>query len=102
VGLRTGYGTTETGFLTDLRSQRRAPDEWAWAELHHNVDARWQPQGDGTFELQVLRGEKHIVHVENLPDVRGYATQDLWVPHPTKEGLWRMCVPGLTLMLRQC
>ena len=29
--------------------------------------------------------------VENLPDVRGYATSDVFVKHPT-EDLWKMSV----------
>jgi acyl-CoA synthetase (AMP-forming)/AMP-acid ligase II len=90
VHLRTGYGSTECGVVTAFESPQIANEDWAWAELAATVTVRWKPQGDGTSELQVLRGEKHVVHVENLPDVRGYATQDLWVPHPTKEGLWRM------------
>ena len=28
----------------------------------------------------------------NLPDVEGYATSDLFEPHPTKDGLWKMLV----------
>lgn len=28
--------------------------------------------------------------VANLSDVRGYASSDLWTPHPTKAGLWKM------------
>lgn len=30
--------------------------------------------------------------MENLPDVKGYSTRDLFIPHPTKSGLWRMYV----------
>ena len=37
--------------------------------------------------------------MENLPDVKGYATSDLFIPHPTKEGLWRMCVWLLCIVL---
>lgn len=74
---------------------------------------RWVHQGDGTFELQFLVSqwisqgglielfaylldkqttETHQPSVENLPDVKGYATNDTWEPHPTKEGLWKMYV----------
>ncbi|TFK46677.1 NAD(P)-binding protein [Heliocybe sulcata] len=34
--------------------------------------------------------ENHQLSVENLDDVRGYATSDLWEKHPTAEGLWRI------------
>ena len=32
----------------------------------------------------------HHLAVENLPDVKGYATSDLWVLHPTKPDFWKM------------
>jgi hypothetical protein len=90
--VRMVYGCTEAGFVSDHNGKHLAPEDWAWCEINPNVDVRWRPAEDGTFELEVLRGLKHVVSVENLPDVRGYATQDLWEPHPTKPGLWRMYV----------
>lgn len=36
------------------------------------------------------RSENYFPAIENLPDVRGYATNDLFIPHPTKKGLWKM------------
>ena len=33
--------------------------------------------------------DNYPLAVENLPDVKGYATSDLWVKHPTKN-LWKM------------
>lgn len=33
--------------------------------------------------------------MENLPDTRGYATHDLFIPHPTKKGLWKVYVQSL-------
>lgn len=32
----------------------------------------------------------HQVSVENLPDVKGYATSDAFIKHPTVDGLWKM------------
>jgi hypothetical protein len=90
--LRSCCGCTEGGFLTDGPVRGIAAEDWAWCRFDPSIDVRWRPAGDGAHELEILRGEKHIVSVENLDDVRGYATRDLWVPHPTKEGLWKMCV----------
>jgi hypothetical protein len=59
-------------------------------EFYPSATPRWIAQGDGSFELQVLSTEKHVLSVENLPDVKGYSTKDLFVPHPTKKGLWKM------------
>ena len=39
------------------------------------------------------RTDSYFPAIENLPDVRGYATHDLFVPHPTKPGLWKVYVP---------
>lgn len=39
--------------------------------------------------------ELHHPSLENLSDVKGYATHDLFVPHPTKPNLWRLCVWSL-------
>lgn len=37
--------------------------------------------------------------MENLLDVKGYATADLFVPHPTRSGLWKMyALPSLRLI----
>jgi hypothetical protein len=66
-------------------------------EFYPNVTPRWIPQGDDTFELQVLATEKHALSVENLPDIAGYSTKDLFAPHPTKEGWWKMQVSRLFL-----
>lgn len=37
--------------------------------------------------------------IENLPDVKGYATSDLWERHPTKNHLWKMYVPPVHMPL---
>lgn len=86
--------------------------DWDWMRFADYVNCRWIPQGDGTYELQFLVSlalisflhmfqswlplyqtcPTHCPSVENLPDVRGYATSDLFIPHPTKPGLWKMCV----------
>lgn len=76
-------------------------------------------QGDGTYECQVLvRGmitgwlfglmlgmrlflpgvqtcPTHQVSVENLPDVKGYASSDAFIKHPTIEGMYKVYVAGL-------
>lgn len=41
----------------------------------------------------------HKLSVHNLPgEEKGYASSDLWVPHPTKPDFWRMCVALLLLL----
>ncbi|CAL1703601.1 unnamed protein product [Somion occarium] len=93
------YGATEFGaptgiFDTDDSQGLDAPvktsADYAWFQFPDYVNMRWIDQGDGTYELQFLTCDTHQPAVENLPDVKGYATSDLFESHPTKPGLWRV------------
>ncbi|KAI6097310.1 putative aminoadipate reductase [Pisolithus croceorrhizus] len=90
VKLGSVYGATEVSSFT---SCIRTPDdqkEWEWVRPGPNTRIRWEPLGDGTFECQVLSSETHQVSVENLPDMKGYATSDIFAKHPTIEGLYKV------------
>lgn len=67
VRLFACYGATEFGTLTCLfdddaeapisdvestKSKTRA--DWEWMQLPKECSPRWAPQGDGTYELQLL------------------------------------------------
>ncbi|KAJ6473849.1 putative aminoadipate reductase [Mycena sanguinolenta] len=90
VNLLSGYGTTETGPISVARRREEDVKEWAWFQLPDMVKVRWVPQGEETFECQILASETYAPSVQNLPDVRGYATSDLCVNHPQKRHLWRV------------
>ncbi|KAG6328546.1 hypothetical protein ID866_10543, partial [Astraeus odoratus] len=90
VKLSSVYGSTECGPFTTLVRTPEDAKHWDWVRPGPNTHIRWVPLGDGTFECQVLTSEKHQVSVENLPDVRGYATSDIFVKHPTIEGLYKI------------
>ncbi|CAL1703594.1 unnamed protein product [Somion occarium] len=99
VRLVSIYGGTEFGAPTGLfdmdDSQGLDADvkttaDWAWFSFGDIVNCRWIDQGDGTYELHFLTCETHQPAIENLPDVKGYATSDLFEPHPKKKGLWRI------------
>ncbi|KAF9058549.1 putative aminoadipate reductase [Rhodocollybia butyracea] len=87
VPLRAAYGGTEFGTISTFHFDGNH-EEWAWFDFADTQNVRWIPQGDGTFELHCLNSDTFRVSVENLPDVAGYATSDLWTPHPSKPGLW--------------
>ena len=64
------YGATEIGAYTDVfdADDSHGPDapvktsaDWAWFSFCSRVKPRWIPQGDGTYELQLL------VSVSSLP-----------------------------------
>ncbi|KIJ62360.1 hypothetical protein HYDPIDRAFT_114897 [Hydnomerulius pinastri MD-312] len=90
VHVGSGYGGTEFGIPTPMPNKEDIADgDWQWMRFGDTVELRWDPQSDGTYELQILTTETNQMAVENLPDVKGYATSDVWVKHPTKE-MWRI------------
>ncbi|KAJ7146532.1 putative aminoadipate reductase [Mycena epipterygia] len=92
VNICSMYGATEFGAPTVLRRTREVDaGEWAWMRFSKGVNVRWQPVGDGTFECQFLTvPDRHQLSVENLPDVKGYSTNDLFERHPAKPDLYRI------------
>jgi hypothetical protein len=54
VHLLTGYGATETGDIAALWPHDGDAKDWGWFRILHRLNVRWVPQGDGTFECQIL------------------------------------------------
>ncbi|KDR77645.1 hypothetical protein GALMADRAFT_1326492 [Galerina marginata CBS 339.88] len=86
------YGGTEFGAPTYML---RRPDEgsengWEWIQMDERLNIRWDAQGDGTYECQFLSSKFQQVSVENMPDVKGYASSDLFIPHPTAPNFWKI------------
>ncbi|KAJ7489282.1 putative aminoadipate reductase [Mycena latifolia] len=90
INLLGVYGATEIGPITAVIPRERDAKEWSWLRISDVVDVRWAPQGDGTFECQILTSENFRPMVENLSDVRGYRTSDLFINHPEKKHLWKV------------
>ncbi|KAJ7656826.1 putative aminoadipate reductase [Mycena polygramma] len=93
VNISPIYGATEFGTPTIIKRRKSEEDagEWEWLRFSSRSNIRWVPQGDGTFECQLLTvPETHQLSVENLPDVKGYSTKDLFERHPTKPDLYRI------------
>ncbi|KAJ7622628.1 putative aminoadipate reductase [Mycena polygramma] len=93
VNITPIYGATEFGMPTIVKRRKSEEDagEWEWLRFSSRVNVRWVPQGDGTFECQFLTvPETHQISVENLPDVKGYSSKDLFERHPTKPDLYRI------------
>ncbi|KAJ7487932.1 hypothetical protein FB451DRAFT_1225962 [Mycena latifolia] len=90
LNIQPVYGATEFGAISSMLPYKEDVGEWEWFRFSDKVKLRWVPQGDGTFECQVLHSENHTLSVENLSDVRGYATSDLFVNHPHKKHLWKI------------
>ncbi|KAG2140138.1 putative aminoadipate reductase [Suillus clintonianus] len=90
VKLSCAYGATEFGINTYFIRNADEQKLWEWVRFGPKSKIRWAPQDDGTYECQVLTTPTHQVSVENLPDVKGYATSDVFIKHPTVEGLWKI------------
>ncbi|KIJ62359.1 hypothetical protein HYDPIDRAFT_114895 [Hydnomerulius pinastri MD-312] len=90
VSISGGYGGTEFGCpVANADPKDIADGDWLWMRFPEQIKVRWVPQGDETYECQILTTETNQMAVENLPDVKGYATADLFVKHPTKD-MWRI------------
>ncbi|TFK59329.1 putative aminoadipate reductase [Pluteus cervinus] len=90
VQIRSIYGGTEFGPVSVFRTEPSTEDNWDWFEFNENVPIRWVPEGDGTFELQLLTSPAYQPSVKNIEDVVGYATSDVFVRHPTNPRLWKI------------
>ncbi|KAF8838002.1 putative nonribosomal peptide synthetase [Paxillus ammoniavirescens] len=90
VPLCSSYGGTEFGTpVAAANKQDIADGDWSWMRFGDDINVRWVSQGDDTYECQILSTENNRVAVENLPDVRGYATADIFLKHPTKD-MWKI------------
>lgn len=89
IMLQAIIGSSEAGFVASLAPTDR--NDWAWFEWNSYAAIDMQYAVDGAYEL-VLRGTETrdfsaIFHT--YPELKEYRTKDLFVPHPTKAGLWR-------------
>ncbi|KAF8548785.1 acetyl-CoA synthetase-like protein [Imleria badia] len=90
VNMTTTYGGTEFGSPIHICLREEIVDgEWMWLRMMEDIQVRWVPLDDDTYECQILTTENNQMAIENLPDVRGYATSDLFIKHPTKN-LWKI------------
>ncbi|KAF8626806.1 hypothetical protein AX17_006463 [Amanita inopinata Kibby_2008] len=91
VTIRSLYGTSEAGALCYLLPAS-TECEWEYFKFPANVRPRMIPYGDGTFELAVLSNPYRDLQIVNtkVDGVNAYATSDLFVPHPTKPGYWKV------------
>ncbi|KAI0186726.1 male sterility protein-domain-containing protein [Astrocystis sublimbata] len=73
------YGSLEVG-------------QWMYMEFNPSEEVDMQHCGDGTFEMVLHQHPKFALHRSlwhNFPEIQEWRTNDLFVPHPTKKGLWR-------------
>ena len=83
------YGSLE---INQVQLLMPKAGEWSYMEFNPYEKCDMRPAGDGTFEL-VLHNDKKFADGRYLPhtfpEVKHWHTKDLFVPHPSKPGLWR-------------
>ncbi|GJE96032.1 acetyl-CoA synthetase-like protein [Phanerochaete sordida] len=95
VPLLCAYGGSEFGNPTlkwdevPREELVRNPD-WAWMRFSERIKIEWVPQGDGSYELVVEDSDGYHIDVYNVSGRKAFATSDLWVPHESKPGLWKI------------
>ena len=108
IRLRNGYGGTEFGNPPLSWDKIPQPDlDWYWHYIQ-SPNMVFESQGDGTFELVInvhlfspsalltdltfslKETDDYHLAVHNVPGDMAYATSDVFEPHPTKPGLWKM------------
>ncbi|KAI0543532.1 hypothetical protein F4679DRAFT_568274 [Xylaria curta] len=83
------YGSLELGQVQLLVPQ---PGEWLYMEFNPFEEVDMQPYGDGSFEMVLHQEPKFYLRrslSHNFPNVKEWRTGDLFMPHPSKSGLWR-------------
>lgn len=83
------YGSLEMGQIQMLMPQFM---EWEYFEINPCEECDMQEVDDGVFEMVLHADKKFIGHrtlAHTFPNIKTWRTKDLFVPHPSKTGLWR-------------
>ncbi|KAF9445030.1 hypothetical protein P691DRAFT_806313 [Macrolepiota fuliginosa MF-IS2] len=89
------YGATEFGMpcVSDFPGppESRVADAPYIRFTDHHYAIHWKPFDGNLKELVICPGKIGVPAVFNHQNPTGYATSDLWEPHPTTPGLYRHC-----------
>ncbi|RHZ57475.1 putative AMP-binding enzyme [Aspergillus thermomutatus] len=83
-------GSTEVGgYFTRFR---RDDKDWDYIEFQKHAGAVFEPRSGDLHELVFVRQpECKMQHIFLLyPDRDRFETNDLWIEHPTRKGLWKI------------
>ncbi|KAG5734788.1 hypothetical protein E4T56_gene780 [Termitomyces sp. T112] len=87
VRLQSIYGGTELGIPVSTLPNRDVMD-WEYVRFIQDVNVRWISL-EVNSDMKSQACQTHRPAILNLPDVEGFATSDIFKPHPVKEGLWK-------------
>ncbi|TFL01209.1 hypothetical protein BDV98DRAFT_619597 [Pterulicium gracile] len=86
------YGATELGCVSNLEViSERLHRGWMYTQFDSGLAVKWvdQEDGNGTAAVQFMANDDHIPAVLNVPGEKGFATSDIFTPHPTEPKLWK-------------
>ncbi|KIJ41947.1 hypothetical protein M422DRAFT_229444 [Sphaerobolus stellatus SS14] len=85
------YGSTEGGIVSPVLPGEVGFD-WDYFTFPENISPEMIPHGNNTFELVMLTNpfcKPSVINIK-IRGIEAYATSDLFTPHPTKPGYWRV------------
>ncbi|KAK0453918.1 hypothetical protein EV421DRAFT_1701489 [Armillaria borealis] len=84
------YGSTECGVVTPILPTK-ASDCWDYFEFTKFATPKMVASGPDSFEFIAVKNEfsEPSVINTNVDGTDGFATSDLFIPHPTKPGCWK-------------
>lgn len=83
------YGALEMGQIQGLMPQA---GDWQYLEPNPAEECQFEEVDDGVYEMVLncdkkFLGQRALAHT--FPEAKTWRTKDLFVPHPSKPGLWR-------------
>ena len=83
------FGSTETGLMA---AEDVGTEDWQYFKFTPFLNFEFRPFEDGVFELVMKRDSRFVAFqgvFHTFPDLQEFSMKDLFIRHPTKEGLWR-------------
>ncbi|KAL0569048.1 hypothetical protein V5O48_012925, partial [Marasmius crinis-equi] len=87
------YGMSEIGIISPMVPAKTENNyDWNYFRFTDWSKNHWKPHGDNLYELVVVDSPYCTPSVINtqVDGIPAYATSDLFIPHPTKPGYWRI------------
>ncbi|KAJ8094466.1 hypothetical protein PM082_010900 [Marasmius tenuissimus] len=87
------YGMTEVGIISPMVPAKTENNyDWNYFRFTDWTKNHLEPHGDNLYELVVMDSPHCTPNVINtqVDGTPAYATSDLFAPHPTKPGYWRI------------
>ncbi|KAJ7579078.1 hypothetical protein C8J56DRAFT_1006701 [Mycena floridula] len=91
VTIFTVYGSSEGGIMSPMLLKHIGHD-WDFFQFTDLFTAYMIPHGNNTFELAMVTSKFWTASIVNMKvdGIDAYATSDLFIPHATKPGFWRI------------